>query len=220
MDLFMVEAAGGLVEQQDFRIGGQCPCELDTLLGAERQAGNGGVRDVFEVKIGEDLVDLGVDRGLGAADPAEFQRVADDIAGGAGVGADAHIVEHREIGKQRYVLEGAADADLGDPVRRPPEDAPAFHQDVAGARLIKPAQAVEQRGLAGAVRSDQAEDLALMHVEGDAVQRDDAAEHDADVADRQQGILSLRELCPRHMVPPSARVGPDEPTGTLRRSRR
>ena len=57
-----------------------------------------------------------------------------------------------------------------------------------------------------------------MHVEGDAVQRDDAAEHDADVADGEQGILSLRELCLRHMVPPNALVGPDESNGTIRRS--
>ena len=66
---------------------------------------------------------------------------------------------HRQIGKQRDVLEGAADADLGDPVRRARQDARAFHQDVAGRRLIEPGEAVEQRGLAGAVRSDQAEDL-------------------------------------------------------------
>ena len=76
----------------------------------------------------------------------------------------------------------------------------AFHQDVAGRRLVEPGQAIEQRGLAGAVRSDQAEDLALVHVEGHAVQRDDAAEHDADVANREQGRIALRELCLRHFV--------------------
>jgi len=52
--------------------------------------------------------------------------------------------------------EGAADADFGDPVRRARQDAGAFHQDVAGARLVKPGEAIEQRRLAGAVRSDQA----------------------------------------------------------------
>ena len=143
--------------------------------------------DVFEVEIAEDFVNALVDRGLAAADPGQLQRVADDVAVGAGMGADPDVVEHREIGEQGDVLEGAADADFGDPVRRPLQDALAFHQDVAGARLVEPAQAVEQRGLAGAVRPDQAEDLALMHVERHAVQRDDAAEHDADVANREQG---------------------------------
>ena len=42
-----------------------------------------------------------------------------------------------------------------------------------------------------------------MHVKGHAIQRNDAAEHDADVANREQGILSLRELCLRHLVSPA-----------------
>ena len=90
--------------------------------------------------------------------------------------ADAHVVEHRQVAEQREVLEGAADADVGDAVRRPAQDAAALEQDVAGARRVEPAEAVEQRRLAGAVRADQAEDLALPHVERDVVERDDAAE--------------------------------------------
>jgi len=72
-------------------------------------------------------------------------------------------------------------------LRRPRQDALALHQDVAGTRLVEPAQAIEQRRLAGAVRPDQPEDLPLVHVEGYAIQRDDTAEHDADVANRKQG---------------------------------
>ncbi len=73
---------------------------------------------------------------------------------------------------------------VSDPVRRARQDALAFQENVAVARLVEPGEAIEQRRLAGAVRPDQAEDLALMHIEGHAVQRDDAAEHDADVANR------------------------------------
>src|SRR5260370_37870348 len=119
------------------------------------------------------------------------------------MGADQIVVEQRKIGKQRDVLKGAADAYFRDPVWRAAENALAFHENVAGARLVEPAQAIEQRGLAGAVRPDQAEDLALTHVEGYAIQRDDAAEHDADVANRKQGFLSPGELCLRHLVPPT-----------------
>ena len=128
-----------------------------------------------------------VELGLAAADPGELQRVADNVAVGAGMGADPDVVEHRQIGEQRDVLEGAADADFGDPVRRARQDAPALDQNVAGARLVEPGEAVEQGGLAGAVRPDQAEDCALVHVERHAVQGNDAAEHDADVANREQG---------------------------------
>ena len=211
VDFLVVEAAGGLVEQQDLRLGSQRARQFDALLGAERQAGNHGVGDVVEVEIADDLVDALVELGLAAADPGQSQRVADDVAVGAGMGADPDVVEHRKVGKQRDVLEGAADADFGDPVRRARQDALAFHQNVARARLIEPAEAIEQRRLAGAVRPDQAEDLALVHVERHAVQRDDAAEHDADVANREQGVLSLRELCLHHRAPPRCSFGPERP---------
>ena len=123
VDFFVVEAAGGLVEQQDLRIGGERARQLHAFLGAERQAGNRDVGDVFEIEIAEDFMNALVELGLAAADPGEFQRVADDVAVGAGMGADPDVVEHRKIGKQRDVLEGAADADFGDPVRRPRQDA-------------------------------------------------------------------------------------------------
>ena len=72
MDFFVVEAAGGLVEQQDLRLGGQRAGQLDALLGAERQAGNDVMRDVLEVEIRKDLVDLGVERGFAAPDPGQL----------------------------------------------------------------------------------------------------------------------------------------------------
>jgi hypothetical protein len=122
-----------------------------------------------------------------------MQHVADNVAPGVRVGADADIVRHRHIRKQRHVLERAADADVADLVRRLGENALTFDQDVAFAGLIEPAETVEERRLARAVRTDQTQDLALAHVEGDAVQRDDAAEHDADVANGEQG-LALRSL--------------------------
>ena len=57
VDFLVVEAAGGLVEQQDLRLGRQRARQLDALLGAERQPGHHGVRDVLEIEIVEDLVD-------------------------------------------------------------------------------------------------------------------------------------------------------------------
>ncbi len=112
--------------------------------------------------------------------------------------ADPDIVEHAEIGKQRDILEGAADADLGDAMRRARQDAVALHQNVALARLIEPRQAIEQRGLAGAVRPDQTENLPTVHVERDAVERDDSSEHDADVAHGKQRGLRPRHICLLH----------------------
>ena len=126
------------------------------------------------------------------------------------MGADADIVEHGKVWKQRDVLERPPDADLGDPVRRPRQNAAAFHQDVAGGRLIQPAQAVEQRGLAGAIRADQSEDLSLVHVERHAGERDDAAEHDVDVTHREQRIAAASKLRLRHVVSPTITISETE----------
>ena len=52
----------------------------------------------------------------------------------------------------------------------------ALEVQLAGVRAVEPGDHVERGGLAGAVRADQADDLALAHVERDVVQRDDAAE--------------------------------------------
>jgi hypothetical protein len=101
--------------------------------------------------------------------------------------ADSHIVEHRLRREQREVLESPPDAYLGDAVRRPPQHRAPLEQDVAAIRGVEPADTVEESGFAGAIRADQTEDLALLDREGDAVERDDAAELDSDVADLKQG---------------------------------
>src|SRR6185436_7298862 len=165
--------------------------------------------DVLKPKVVQDFVDALVERSLAAARPWQAQGVADDVAVGTRVGADPDIVEHRQVLEQRDILEGATDPDFGNPVRLAIEYAVALQEDVAGAGLIEPAQAVEQRGLAGAVGSDQAEDLALMHLERNAVERNDAAEHDADVANRKQRRLFPPRLGLRHYAPhaPAIRAG-------------
>ena len=128
---------------------------------AERQVGDAAVRDVGEVEKLDQLPgDVG-ERCSSRRGPGQLQRIAEEIAAAERMAADAHIVEHRHGAEQREVLERAADADLGDAVRRAVEDALPFEQDVAASRRVEAAEAVEQRGLAGAVRADQAEQLAL-----------------------------------------------------------
>src|SRR5579883_2375069 len=96
--------------------------------------------------------------------------------------ADTDIVEHRHGAKQRQVLKRAADADRRHAVGRQGENAAPVEDDVAFPRRVETAEAVEQRGLAGPIRPDQAEQLAGADREGDAVERNDAAEAHADVA--------------------------------------
>src|SRR6185369_603699 len=98
----------------------------------------------------------------------------------------------RHGAEQREILEGAADADRGDAVAGDPEQRIAVEQDVAAAALIKARQAVEEGGLAGAVGADQPDDAAGRHVEGDIVERDDAAKANANVLHAQQRPCNTR----------------------------
>ena len=70
----------------------------------------------------------------------------------------------------------APDAKRGNPVPRHIQQRLALETDVALIRCVETAQAVEQCGLAGAVRADQAADFAASDVERHAIERDDAAE--------------------------------------------
>src|ERR1039458_1710160 len=77
-------------------------------------------------------------------------------------------------------------------------DHTAVEIDGAGFVLHRAADAIDQRALAGAVRPDQPEPLARLHLEIDAIERDEAAETFADVVDVQQrahGPLRRKRSC-------------------------
>jgi hypothetical protein len=74
-------------------------------------------------------------------------------------------------------------------VRRLGREADALVLDLAAGRGVDPADQVEDRRLAGAVRADQGEDLAAADVEADVVDGDDAAEAHAEMARREQRLV-------------------------------
>jgi len=65
------------------------------------------------------------------------------------------------------------------------QDALPLEQDIARDRGVEAAEAVEQRGLAGAVRADQAGDPSGLGFEIRAVEGQEATEADADVLNSQ-----------------------------------
>ena len=72
-------------------------------------------------------------------------------------------------------------------MRRGAEEAFAVEGDLAGIRPVEPRDQVEERRLAGAVRSDQAGDLTVLDAERDVVHGDDAAEPPRHALNREQG---------------------------------
>jgi hypothetical protein len=100
--------------------------------------------------------------------------------------AHPDVVEDRHRRKERDVLERPRDSQPDDPVRRRVEQVLAHEHHAPRLRPVQARDDVERRRLACAVRTDQAHDLALVGVERDAVERDDAAEARGDVLDGEQ----------------------------------
>jgi hypothetical protein len=136
-------------------------------------------------------------RAVAAHRVRQAQRVGQETAARAAMLADHHVVEHAHAAEQRQVLERAADADLGDAMARHRQQRPAVEHDRAALAVVQAADAVEQRGLAGAVRPDQPDDAPGRDVERHAVERDDAAEAYPDLLHSQQCLAGHDCLPPQ-----------------------
>ena len=113
--------------------------------------------------------------------------------------ADEDVLEHRHAAEEAEILKGPADPQRGNAVARRQGELAPFEKDGAALKPIKPAEAVEKRGLARSVRPDEPADLPRRDLEGDAVERDDAAEADRKIADGKQ------RRCRRHPLQPGPR---------------
>src|SRR5580698_1998931 len=85
------------------------------------------------------------------------------------------------------MLEGAADAASCDDVGRKRGDIAAAETDGATVRPDDTGDGIDQRCFAGAVRSDQAVDLAFLDTHGHAAHRGDATEADNDIVEGKEG---------------------------------
>src|SRR5258707_2999305 len=90
--------------------------------------------------------------------------------------ADPHVVERGEPGEGPDELEGAGHAARAEPVWRQPGHIAALEPDAPAIGAQGAGDQVEERGLAGAVRPHDAEQLAGLDREADVVDREDAAE--------------------------------------------
>ncbi len=143
------QPAGDLVEQQNARLGGERAGELQPLAVEQRQAPAGRLALSRERAVAEHLDAARIDLALAVA-----------AAEGAG---DHQVLEHRHAAERLRNLERAADAQPAAPLGRQPRDVVAGEDDAPGIGLHRAAGDAEQRGLAGAVRPDDAERLALVN---------------------------------------------------------
>src|SRR5207245_9079234 len=142
------------------RPGRDRPGHLESLAVGDGQGRNRMVRLGLQPDELQDLV-RDLERLL---EPAPCRRAAEKRAYGG-------VLPHRHGTERPDDLEGAPDPEPGDAVRRQARDRPALPADVSSVDPVHAADAVEESRLAGAVRTDDAEDLALLHLESHAVDR-------------------------------------------------
>src|SRR4051812_8534637 len=89
---------------------------------------------------------------------------------------DAHVLEHREVWKNRRDLERAHQPHARNARRPGAGDLLALVEDLAARQRQEVREQVEAGGLAGAVRSDERMDAAAPHLQRNVIDRDEALE--------------------------------------------
>src|SRR4051812_31137409 len=100
------------------------------------------------------------------------------IAGGLASVDPAHgdVLPNRELLKRTHELERARDPCLTELGRRKAGNFAPVQAHATAIRSVEPGDEIEQRRLAGAIRPDQADDLAFGHLEVNLADRGETAE--------------------------------------------
>ncbi len=162
------EAAADFVAEQDFWAGGEGARHLELFLVADREHVSRSFGLILQADRAQNLHgDIG----------REF------MVGGltAERSADLHVLQHGHGSERAHDLVGARNAFLHETERAQPGHVPAAAHHLAGGRLVRAGDHVEERGLAGAVGADEAEDLS-------------AADFKTNVPDRCQPPKELRQM--------------------------
>ena len=133
----------------------------------------------------------------------------------AQVGAHLEILADGQVGEDPPPLRHLRDPARHAAIRALRRDVRALEPDPAGARLEQTAHGAQERRLPRAVRADQRDDLARLHLEVDRAQREDRAVGDRERLDAQQRGLGafMRAPLRRRRCPgtPRSRAGRGAP---------
>ena len=151
-----VEVPGGLVGQEDQRAVDEGPGHRHPLLLATGQLAGQVVALLGQADQVEDLGHLGGDHVLGPADHLE---------------GEGDVLEDGLVGQEAEVLEDAADvaAEVGDAPLGQVADLLARLPDAPGVGHLLAQEEPDERGLAGARRADQEDELTLVDLYGAVV---------------------------------------------------
>src|SRR5512141_2929945 len=194
-----VQPCRGFIEQEELRLAGERPADLDDALLAVGEA------DRLRSGMGSDaeqLCDLEAllsDSPLLLPRERQVQHPGVESPPAVDVAADHDVLEDRHLREEPDVLERAHHAEDGDLAGRQGLDLRPPENDLAGIGRKEPGDQVEDRRLPGTVRPDQCLDRSRGDIEGKVVDGLEAAEPLADPPDRKKrhgasSSTGLREI--------------------------
>ncbi len=189
--LLGVHARGGLVQEEQARFAGEGAGDLQLALLAVGEVAGEVLGLAVEADELQEFHGPGAGGGFGAVESGSAEEGGPEALAGAGVAADEHVFQDGHVGEEPDVLEGAGDACGGDLEGLGREDL-AFVADFALGGDVEAGEAVEEGGLAGAVGSDEADDLAAVDGEVDVADGGEAAEAHGDAACVEDGLAGGR----------------------------
>ena len=128
------------------------------------------------------------------------------------------VLDHREPLELRRQLEGAPDARPSPPVRGPRADLVSVEEDLARVVTDRSGDEIQERGLAGTVRTDDAGDLALAEAGRRSVDGEHAPEGPGHLANIQKRAGRRRRSTPARRLARFASVPGSIARATLPRS--
>ena len=187
-----IAAGGRLVEQQHLRLGRERTGDLEPLQRAIRHFPGRPVRERAEADEREKLFGFGARVAVLPQHGRQGEEMRQKIAPLMQVAPDHHVLGCRHAEENLQVLKRARQPALREQMRREPGHLVTPKPYAPARGRVNAGNKVEQRGLAGAVRSDDGEDLARLDRERHARDRGHAAERDRDVLDSERTQVRLR----------------------------
>src|SRR5438132_853618 len=178
LHLALGDARSGLVEQQHARAERHHRPELREPAGARRQLGHMAAGEPAEAEQLDELLGAQLLPSLGRERGRQGEQRGNDLGGLAPLERDLERVEQRHLGEQACLLERAAEPEQGALLRPEPGDVGALDQHPSRVGAQMAGEDVEQRGLARAVGTHEADDLPRLHAHRHTVEDDVAAEAD------------------------------------------
>src|SRR5437867_1179842 len=195
--LLRSEPRGRLVQQEERRPRREGAGDLQPALRPVRQVARIGLGVPLDANEFQELNGAIGDLALLGALARRLEERVPELGAHAAVLPQADVVERRHVLEEADVLERPRDSERGHLVRARAGDLPILEEDSAAGRREDAGDAVEERGLAGAVGADEREDLAALHVEGHVVDGQESAEPLRDVVHPEDhAVRGLRAWVP------------------------